>query len=101
MTPETFLAWCVDAGFALVMISIALGFYRIAVGPSLTDRVVSLDMMTVTIVSFCGLYAIFSGVAAFLDVAIVVALIGFLATVALARFVERAMLRRSRTEDGP
>ena len=98
MTGAEFLDWAVDAAFVMVMISIALAFYRIAVGPTLSDRVVALDMMTVTIVAFCGLYAIFSGVEAFLDVAIVVALIGFLATVALARYAARAMLRAS--QDG-
>jgi multicomponent Na+:H+ antiporter subunit F len=40
-------------------------------------------------VSFCGLYAMLSEDTAFVDVAIVLALVGFLATVALARFVER------------
>ena len=98
MTGAEFLDWAVDAAFVMVMISIALAFYRIAVGPTLSDRVVALDMMTVTIVAFCGLYAIFSGVEAFLDVAIVVALIGFLATVALARYADRAMRRAS--QDG-
>lgn len=87
--PESFLAWAIDISFVLVMIAIALGFYRIAKGPSLADRVVSLDMMTISIMAFCGLYAIFSGSTAFIDVAIVVALVGFLATVALARFAER------------
>lgn len=86
---ETFLAWAIDISFGLVMIAIALGFYRIARGPSLADRVVSLDMMTISIMGFCGLYAIFADSTAFIDVAIVVALIGFLATVALARFAER------------
>lgn len=94
MTPESFLSLTVDVSFALVMIAIALGFYRIARGPSLSDRVVALDMMTVTIVAFCGLYAILTGYGAFLDVAIVVGLVGFLATVALARFAERSAIRR-------
>ena len=85
----TFLAWAIDISFGLVMVAIALGFSRIARCPSLADRVVSLDMMTISIMAFCGLYAIFSGSTAFIDVAIVVALIGFLATVALARFAER------------
>jgi multicomponent Na+:H+ antiporter subunit F len=49
-------------------------------------------------VAFCGLYAIFSGVTAFLDVGIVLALVGFLATVALARFAERARLRDEKDE---
>lgn len=93
MTPEQFLDWSIDASFAMVALAIALGFVRIAIGPSLVDRVVALDMMTVIIVAFCGLYAIQWRVAAFLDVGIVLALVGFLATVALARFAERGRLR--------
>lgn len=102
MTPAEFLALAIDISFAIVMIAIALGFYRIAKGPSLADRVVSLDMMTVSIMAFCGLYAIFSKSTAFIDVAIVVALVGFLATVALARFAERqeALDREARQAEG-
>ena len=98
MTPEEFLAFSIDAGFVMVMLSIGLGFYRIAKGESLADRVVALDMITVTIVAFCGLYAILSGAETFLDVAIVIALVGFLATVAMARFAERAVIRRREAE---
>jgi multicomponent Na+:H+ antiporter subunit F len=78
-----------NIAFVLVMLGVVLAFVRLIIGPSLPDRVVALDMMTVLIVSFCGVYAIVSGDAAFVDVAIVLALVGFLATVALARFVER------------
>lgn len=94
MTPESFLAVSIDAGFIMVMLSVAIGFIRLAKGPTLADRVVALDMMTVIIVAFCGLYAIFAEQTAFLDVAIVMALIGFLATVALARYAEREQARR-------
>ncbi|MEM9349274.1 MAG: cation:proton antiporter [Pseudomonadota bacterium] len=81
-------------GFALVFLAVALAFYRIARGPTLHDRVVALDMMTIAIVAFCGLASIRSGDPAFLDVALVLALVGFLATVALARFAERNVARR-------
>ncbi|MEM8591613.1 MAG: monovalent cation/H+ antiporter complex subunit F [Pseudomonadota bacterium] len=89
-----FLEWSVLAGFAMVFIAVAMALFRLAKGPSLPDRVVALDMMTVAIVSFCGLAAIRSGEPAFLDVALVLALVGFLATVALARFAERREIRR-------
>ncbi|NKX45460.1 cation:proton antiporter [Roseibacterium sp. KMU-115] len=79
----------IDISFVLVMLGVAFAFVRLILGPSLPDRIVALDMMTVLIVSFCGLYAIRSEDTAFIDVAIVLALVGFLATVALARFVER------------
>ncbi len=83
------LAISIDVSFVLVMLGVAFAFVRLLKGPSLPDRIVALDMMTVLIVSFCGLYAMLSEDTAFVDVAIVLALVGFLATVALARFVER------------
>jgi multicomponent Na+:H+ antiporter subunit F len=89
MTPTEFLALTVDIGLGLVLLSVALAFVRLAVGPSLPDRVVALDMMTTAIVALCGLAAIRYTEAAFLDVALALALVGFLATVALARFAER------------
>ncbi|MEM8849314.1 MAG: cation:proton antiporter [Pseudomonadota bacterium] len=84
----------VQFSFALVMLSVILAMIRLIIGPSLPDRVVALDTMTILIVAFCGLFALDTGSLAFLDVAVVLALIGFLATVALARFVER---KRQRT----
>ena len=99
------LAFSVQIAFALVMAGVVLAFLRLIRGPSLPDRVVALDTMTVLIVAFCGLYTLQTGVAAFLDVAVVLALIGFLATVALARFVERRADRAPadhlRTADAP
>jgi multicomponent Na+:H+ antiporter subunit F len=83
------LAISLDVSFVMVMLGVAFAFVRLLKGPSLPDRIVALDMMTVLIVSFCGLYAMLSDDTAFVDVAIVLALVGFLATVALARFVER------------
>lgn len=79
----------VQIGTFMVMAGVVLAFLRLIKGPSLPDRVVALDTMTVLIVAFCGLFAIDTGQTAFLDVAVVLALIGFLATAALARFVER------------
>ena len=84
---------------ALVLFGVGLAFIRLALGPTMPDRVVALDQMTVSIVAFCGLAAIWSGDAAFLDVALVLALVGFLATVALARFAERAVIRRKKSEE--
>ena len=89
-----------DISFILVMLGVAFAFIRLLLGPSLSDRIVALDMMTVLIVSFCGLYAMRANDEAFVDVAIVLALVGFLATVALARFVERRIVRNTARKDG-
>ena len=99
MTGEWLLNAGVNFGFVMVFLTVGFAFLRLVLGPSLPDRVVALDMMTVAIVAFCGLAAIQSGDAAFLDVALALALVGFLATVALARFAERQRLRNERKED--
>ncbi|MGP9803887.1 monovalent cation/H+ antiporter complex subunit F [Paracoccus sp. NSM] len=85
----TLLDYAVLLGFALVILGVALASIRLIKGPTLADRIVALDMMTVQLVAFAGLSALQSRNAAFLDVAVVLALVGFLATVCLARYLER------------
>ncbi|MCE8006442.1 cation:proton antiporter [Aestuariivita sp.] len=99
MNAEWLLQTSVSFGFVMVFATVFLAFWRLMRGPSLPDRVVALDMMTVAIVAFCGLAAVRSGDSAFLDVALALALVGFLATVALARFAERQVLRKEQQED--
>jgi multicomponent Na+:H+ antiporter subunit F len=97
---DGFLEISLEIGFICIVLSVVLAFVRLVKGPSLQDRVVALDFMTVAIVAFCGLAAIRYGTPAFLDVALVLALVGFLATVALARFAERNTERtRERSHD--
>jgi multicomponent Na+:H+ antiporter subunit F len=79
------------AAIALVMLSVALllAFIRLARGPSLPDRVIALDLISVLAAAIAATYAIAAAQAVFLDVAIVLALISFVGTVAFARFIER------------
>ncbi|MCC5956964.1 MAG: cation:proton antiporter [Natronohydrobacter sp.] len=98
MTGAGFLQIAAQLSLILILIGMAVAFVRIAKGPSLADRVVALDMMTVTIISFCGVYAVIMDEPSLLDVAIVLALVGFLATVALARYAERRFERSERQQ---
>jgi len=82
---------------AVLLMSIFLALARLIKGPDAADRIVALDLVSVLIVSFLAAYSIFSGETAFLDVAIGYALIAFLGTVALARFLMRSAMRRSET----
>jgi multicomponent Na+:H+ antiporter subunit F len=100
MTSTEFLDLSIYVTFVMVMLSLAIAFVRLALGPTLADRVVALDMMTVTIICVCGVAAVATGVYALLDVALVLALVGFLATVALARFAERRDAREKDTNNG-
>ncbi|MCC6000902.1 MAG: cation:proton antiporter [Pararhodobacter sp.] len=99
MTATDFLDLSVQITLGMILLGLAIAFFRLAIGPTLADRVVALDMMTITIIAFCGVYAVASDDASFLDVAIVLALVGFLATVALARYAERRFERENGSTD--
>ena len=69
--------------------ALMLAAVRLAKGPSLPDRVVALELMASIVVGIIGVHAVDTGVLSFVDVAIVVALMAFLAAVGFARFLER------------
>ena len=75
----------------LPMLSLALVliFVRLVRGPSLPDRVLALDLMTALGIGVIAVYSIATGRSAFLDVAITMALLSFLGTVAFAIYIER------------
>ena len=74
----------------LVLGCVALGVLRFIVGPTDADRVVALDILFSAAVALCALAALGSGRVLFLDIAIGVTLIGFVATLAWARLVEKS-----------
>lgn len=76
---------------ALVTLGIALlvAFIRLVKGPTLPDRIVAMDLFGVLVVGLIVVLAGWSGVRATLDAAIVIALVGFLGTIAYATYVER------------
>ena len=78
---------------AIALTMLALGaiftFVRLMRGPSLPDRVISIDLIGILIVCVLVVVACDSGQQAFLDVAMVIALISFVGTVAYARYIER------------
>jgi multicomponent Na+:H+ antiporter subunit F len=77
--------------FALMTLGLALliAVVRLVKGPTLPDRVVAMDLIGVLVVSLIVVVAASTGVRATLDAAIVIALIGFIGTVAYATYVER------------
>jgi multicomponent Na+:H+ antiporter subunit F len=75
--------------FVLVAGAAALmGFYRLLAGPSRTDRVVGLDILFSVAIVLSLIAAWVSGRTVYLDVAIGLALVGFVATLAWARLIQ-------------
>ncbi|GED21331.1 hypothetical protein HHA01_03080 [Halomonas halmophila] len=76
-------------GLAVMSLALCLTFIRLFRGPSLPDRVVAMELFSSILVGMMGVIAIATEVSFFLDVAIVVALMGFMATIGFSRFLER------------
>jgi Multisubunit Na+/H+ antiporter, MnhF subunit len=87
MTPEIFIDWATMIALVLLALTLLLSLVRIVLGPTLSDRVLALDLLTVVAMGFIGAIAIRTGLWLYLDIAIALALLGFLATVALARYI--------------
>lgn len=87
MTPSDALEWSTLIALILLGLALLVSLVRIIIGPSLSDRVLALDLMTVVAMGFVGALAIRTGQMLYLDIAIALALLGFLATVALSRYV--------------
>lgn len=75
-----------------LMTTFALGAatWRLLKGPTVADRVVALDLISMILVAFLVLFAMASGIGPYMDAAIVLSLVAFLGTVAFARFLERS-----------
>jgi multicomponent Na+:H+ antiporter subunit F len=81
----------VISNLTLVTLGVALviAFIRLVKGPTLPDRIVAMDLFGVLVVGVIVVLAGSTGVRATLDAAIVIALVGFVGTIAYATYVER------------
>ncbi len=74
----------------ILAVSAILIFVRFVIGPSLSDRVVTLDLLITTGIGTMAVYSIYSNNTAYLDVAMILALISFLSTVAFSYYIEKS-----------
>ncbi len=84
---QVILSYSVWLALVVLCLSFLLTIWRVIKGPTLPDRVVALDMLTGIVIGFIALIAIRTGFSLYIDIAISLGLVGFLATVAFARFI--------------
>ena len=91
------LVRAIDLTAALILFGLVCAFVRLVKGPSLPDRVVSVDLITVLAVAIVGLVQVETGSESYVDVAFALALVAFLATVAFAWYADQ---RTNETANG-
>lgn len=72
----------------LLALTVLLAVARLMRGPTLSDRVVALDMLTSVGIGVAAVYAVATDQPVFIDVATILALISFLGTIAFARYID-------------
>lgn len=82
------IALSVDIALALTAFGLVAGCIRMLKGPTAADRIVALDLVTVLLVAVSSLLALQLDNSAYLDLGLALALVGFLATVGFARYLE-------------
>ena len=83
------VAWALDFATLAVGIALLLCVWRLLRGPEATDRVLALDTMYVDVVALVILLGIRHGNELFFEAALLIALLGFVSTVAMARYLSR------------
>ncbi len=75
--------------FTLVALAVAMNFWRLIRGPSLPDRILALDTLYVNTIALLVLLGIHLASALYFEAALLIALMGFVSTVALCKYLLR------------
>jgi multicomponent K+:H+ antiporter subunit F len=70
-----------------VVLAMALNLWRMAMGPSLPDRILGLDTLSINAIALIMLLDIALGSVLYLEAALILAMMGFVGTVALCKFI--------------
>ncbi|WP_313950500.1 K+/H+ antiporter subunit F [Accumulibacter sp.] len=79
----------IEIAFVLIGAALALNLYRLLRGPDTTDRILALDTIGINSIALLVLYGISNASTAYFEAALLIALLGFVGTVALCKFLLR------------
>ena len=83
------LSVALPIAFALVAAAFGLSFWRLLVGPSIPDRILALDTLYIDAIALLVLLGIHQSSALYFEAALMIALMGFVSTVSLCKYLLR------------
>jgi len=75
--------------FAILGVSILLSFMRLIKGPDLPDRILALDTLYINAIALVVLLGLHLGSALYFEAALLIAVMGFVGTIALSKYLLR------------
>uniref|UniRef100_A0A486XPK9 Na(+) H(+) antiporter subunit F n=1 Tax=Rheinheimera sp. BAL341 TaxID=1708203 RepID=A0A486XPK9_9GAMM len=75
--------------FAMISVALLLNLWRLLRGPSVSDRILALDTMYINSIALIILYGLLMGSPLYFEAALLIAMLGFVSTVAVCKFLLR------------
>ncbi|MDO9151227.1 MAG: K+/H+ antiporter subunit F [Methylotenera sp.] len=79
----------VPIAFVMIALAMILSLYRMVIGPDMTDRVLALDTLYINTIALLVLIGIYMNNSAYFESALLIAIMGFVGTVALSKYMLR------------
>ncbi|HSJ09032.1 MAG TPA: K+/H+ antiporter subunit F [Longimicrobiales bacterium] len=76
-------------GIGMITLALVLNLWRLLKGPSAADRVVALDTMYINTLAVLVLFGVWKKSALYFEAGLIIAMLGFVGTIALAKFLLR------------
>jgi multicomponent K+:H+ antiporter subunit F len=83
------LHYAIIIAMGMFGLGIMLNLYRLVIGPALPDRILALDTMYINTITLLVLYGIYQNTMVYFEVALLIAVMGFVGTVAMSKYLLR------------
>ena len=83
------LVWAIYASLAMVTLATLFSFVRLVLGPDMPDRILALDTLYINAIALLILFGLSSQSPLYFEAALLIALMGFVGTVALSKYLLR------------
>ena len=95
------LVYSLNACELLLAIAILISFFRLVRGPSVVDRLIAFELIVLTIVAYTAILSIVEDTEHFVELVLVVSLLGFFGTVALALALDNSAAAEKKKQEEP
>lgn len=83
------LEFILPIAFTMIVIAMILNIYRLLAGPSIADRILSLDTLYINSIALLIMLSLYLGNTLYFEAALLIAVMGFVGTVALSKYLLR------------
>jgi multicomponent K+:H+ antiporter subunit F len=78
--------------FGCIVLALVMNLWRLFTAPTLSDRILTLDTMSVNAIALVVAYGVWAGTGLYLEIAVLFALTGFVGTVAYCKYLLRGSI---------